>query len=100
MVCETFERLKPTVHPDAPEIIDIELLPHFDGRAEDMAIWYICEKRKSVRALRRKLKAVHQVLMNAIKEEGFPESALDTFHVNCTSLQDIERGGGRFNFFR
>jgi hypothetical protein len=99
-VCDTFEQLKPKLHPDAPDIIDIELLPHLDGRAEDMAIWYICEKRKNVRVLRRRLKVVHQTLLNAIKDKGFPQSALDTFHVNCTSLQDIERGGGRFYYFR
>jgi hypothetical protein len=75
-------------------------MPHFDGRPDDMFIWFICERAADVplaEAQRLELQAAFQQRMSA---RGFPKQAVDTLRSGVTSLEDIEAGGGRFYFFR
>jgi hypothetical protein len=82
----------------APAFVDWEVLPHFDGRSEDIFVWFI----RDTRAMRSRFAA--EALASATEAfralAGLPEAAVRTLTCDVTSLEDIEAGGGRFLFFR
>jgi hypothetical protein len=95
-----FDELRPAFARRSPPIVDREIMPHLDGRPDDIFIWFICERAADVtlaEAHRRELQAAIQERMVA---HGFPKHAVDTLQSGVTSLEDIEVGGGRFYYFR
>jgi hypothetical protein len=95
-----FDDLRPHFGVRSPPIVDREVVPHFDGRPDDMFIWFICERAVDVapaEAQRLELQAAVQERMTA---GGFPKQAVDSLRSGVTSLEDINAGGGRFYYFR
>src|SRR5262245_58565660 len=85
-----FDDLRSVFAARSPAIVDREIMPHFDGRPNDMFIWFICERAADVplaEAQRLEIQAAVQERMSA---RGFPKQAVDTLHSGVTSLEDIE----------
>lgn len=81
--------------------VDCEIIPPFDGSPDDIFVWFICDTillRERFRA--DALSAATERLRIMAVEAGFPLSSAETLRSDVTSKEDIEKGGGRFYFFR
>ena len=78
-----------------------EVIPHFDGRPDDMFVWLICSTKeaKALFSTETSILAAH-LLSEEMTRCGFPQSAVHTLKMGVTSQPEIEEGGGRFYFFR
>jgi hypothetical protein len=85
---------------EAPAFVDFEVLPHFDGRPDDMFVWFFCALRTEVAPFRARLVRVTQDLREVLLKRDFPAQAAATLKIDVTSMEDIEAGGGRFAYFR
>jgi hypothetical protein len=80
-------------------VVDHEVIPAASGSPEDMTVWCICRTRTERRRFAdteqsRFVAAVTKKLLAA----GFPESAVTSLRVRVTSRDEVEAGGGKFNF--
>jgi hypothetical protein len=81
--------------------VDEEVMPRFDGRPDDMFVWFICRTRTEKEAFRKaELRRITKALKESMSRAGFPDDAIASLSTDVTSLEDIEDGGGRFYFFR
>jgi hypothetical protein len=81
--------------------IDQELIPHLDGRPDDMFVWFICRTSADKEAFRcSQLAPISDALKERMAGAGFPDYAIASLRTDVTSKEDIEAGGGRFGFFR
>ena len=81
--------------------VDSEVIPPFDGSPNGIFVWFICDSattRDEFRA--RALPYATGRLRTLVVEAGFPAAAAETVRTDVTSNEEIESGGGRFNFFR
>jgi len=81
--------------------VDCEVLPPLDGSPDGIAIWFICDtvalkERFRVEALMSATRRLRTVAIEA----GFPAASAEILRSDVTSKEDIEKGGGRFHFFR
>jgi hypothetical protein len=81
-------------------VADVEVMPHFDGRPEDMFAWLIFATREEAEAAKRATARLEARARALLAEGGFPAEALASFGLGYTSQPEIEAGGGRFYFFR
>jgi hypothetical protein len=87
--------------PAEVEAVDYEVIPNFDGRADDLFVWFICSTKEAKGLFNRDLRALALTLLHEeMARRGFPQNAVDTLKLDVTSKPDIEEGGGRFYFFR
>jgi hypothetical protein len=81
--------------------VDEEVMPRFDGRPDDMFVWFICRTRTDKEAFRKsELRRTTKALKECMGRAGFPDDAVASLSTDVTSKEDIEDGGGRFRFFR
>lgn len=81
--------------------VDEEVMPHFDGRPDDIFVWLICRTRTEKEAFRKsELTRTTNALKESMGRAGFPDYAVASLSTDVTSTEDIEDGGGRFSFFR
>ena len=100
-VVECLQELRENATALPIHFVDYEVLPPFDGRAEDIFVWFICQNRIEKEQFRqRSLEAATVALTEMLKQKSFPESAISSLRTGVTSQQEIEEGGGRFYFFR
>jgi len=85
----------------AVPFVDFEVIPPFDGSADGIFVWFICETAaaKDIFNATELLNATRRLQGIAV-EDGFPKSGAETLRSAVTSKPEIEQGGGRFNFFR
>jgi hypothetical protein len=83
-------------------VVDVEVIPRLDGDPRDMFAWLIFATVKEATAAAGPASKVALLgrACRLLGERGFPAEALATFDIGCTSLPEIEAGGGRFSFFR
>ena|ERR1019366_7734713 len=87
--------------PTEVEVVDYEVMPHFDGRPDDMFVWFICSTKEAKGLFNRDVRVLAlNLLHEEIARRGFPRNAVDSLKMDVTSKIDIEEGGGRFYFFR
>jgi hypothetical protein len=80
---------------------DYEVLPSFDGRPDDIFVWFICETKTDANRFRESsLPDATDALKTELSARGFPQAALASMKSDCVSAQEIEAGGGRFFYFR
>ncbi len=81
--------------------VDFEVIPHFDGSADDIYVWFICTRCAETLPFRERCleKATNELRQRLLRRE-FPESAASSLGTDVTSLEEIEAGGGRFAYFR
>lgn len=76
-------------------------MPQFDGRPDEIFIWFICATRKAKALFTDEaMTDAKRLLREEMARRGFPEAALDTLDTGVTSQEDIADGGGRFYYFR
>lgn len=81
--------------------VDFEVMPHFDGSAEDMWVWFICARSAETSPFREDcLEQATDELRKRLLQREFPESAAPSLGTDVTSSEEIEAGGGRFAYFR
>jgi hypothetical protein len=95
-----FEELRPELLRLSPPVIDCEVLPPFSGSPDGMFLHFICEHSRDVAQMKTNASAPVTSVKSAMVTHGFPASAVNTLKVFFTSLEDIQKGGGRFAFFR
>ena len=78
--------------------VDQEVLPPFNGSANGISAWFICEHYYARE--RFDLQAATEALKNKLQDSGFPREGVETLQTRITSKTEIEAGGGRFHFFR
>jgi hypothetical protein len=83
------------IHP-----VDSEVIPHFDGRPDDMEAWLIFATVEEASAAAERSDQVRTAIADGLVRAGFPADAAASFRVLFTSTPEIEAGGGRFYFFR
>jgi hypothetical protein len=81
-------------------VADVEVIPHFDGRPEDMFAWLIFSNREEAEAAKLASAQLEVRARALLAEGGFPADALPSFGLGYTSEPEIEQGGGGFSFFR
>jgi hypothetical protein len=80
---------------------DQEVMPRFDGRPDDMFVWFICRtKAEKEKFKRSRLGKNNEVLKDRMARANFPAQAIESLGTDVTSEEDIQAGGGRFFFFR
>ncbi|GIH22738.1 hypothetical protein Aph01nite_10480 [Acrocarpospora phusangensis] len=82
--------------------VDFHVLPHFDGRVEDIAVWLIFATTAESDQVREPAETARylahvQVLLRRVH---FPEEGVATLGLYPTSLPEIEAAGGKFHYFR
>ncbi len=81
--------------------VDFEVMPHFDGSADDMWVWFICARSTETSPFRERcLEEATNELRKRLLQREFPESAASSLGTDVTSSEEIEAGGGRFAYFR
>lgn len=81
--------------------VDWEVIPPFDGSAEDIFVWFICATRALKDGFRAEcLDEATKRLRTKVVAEAFPHAAAETLRSDATSVEEIDAGGGRFHFFR
>jgi hypothetical protein len=95
-----FDDLRAIFASRSPPIIDNEIIPPFDGRSDDMFIWFICERAADVSLVEGQRLELQVAIQDRMTAHGFPKLAVETLRSGVTSLEDVEAGGGRFYFFR
>ncbi len=83
-----------------PPVVDWEIMPSFTGSADDIFVWFICDTTADVEGLKATEDSLKAKIQDCMKAHKFPASAVSSLQVGSTSLEDIEKGGGRFYFFR
>ena len=78
--------------------VDQEVMPNFDGSANGISAWFICEDYYAREHF--DLQAATEALKNKLQDSGFPHESVGTLQTRITSKTEIEAGGGRFHFFR
>jgi hypothetical protein len=100
MIVACMRRLRDSGECVVP-FIDCEVLPHFDGRPDDIFAWFICDNSVTKDRFRaHALVDATRRLRTIAVEAGFPKESADTLRTDVTSEDDIQSGGGRFAFFR
>jgi len=96
--CAEGSRIDDLGHP----VDDVEVLPALDGSPENMTAWLIFSGRAAARSAARpgNWRSLQVRAHSLLKARGFPAHALGSFTLRYTSWPEIERGGGRFHFFR
>ena len=67
---------------------------------EDIFVWLICSQDEDVLPLQPRIGFLRDRLREAMVAAGFPTPAIETVQTDVTSLKRIEKGGGRFYYFR
>jgi hypothetical protein len=100
LVGECMQRLRDSGECAVP-FVDWEVMPPFDGRADGIFVWFICRTAALKDRFRQEslTDATLRLRLMAVAS-GFPSAAAETLQSAVTSAEDIESGGGRFNFFR
>ena len=81
--------------------VDFEVIPPFDGSADDISVWFICADSAETALFRKHcLEAATNELRQRLLRREFPKSAAASLGCDVTSLEEIEEGGGRFAYFR
>ncbi len=81
--------------------VDREVIPPFDGRPDGIFAWFICDTVATKERFRaEELPNAMRRLRAIAVENGFPKAAAESLRSDVTSKVDIEKGGGRFYFFR
>lgn len=82
-------------------IVDVEVIPPFDGSPDGIFVWFICARRADVPVHRAKsLPQATSRLRELLTAAGFPASGYSSLQSDFTSVEDIDAAGGRFNYFR
>jgi hypothetical protein len=83
-------------------IVDVEILPDLTGDPKGMCGYLIFATRAEMRRAQKPgaTRSIEAKVRSALANAEFPSSAIASFEIRTTSLPDIEKGGGRFNFFR
>lgn len=83
-------------------VADVEVIPHFDGRPDDMVAWLIFRTRDEAQTAKAPsaTKLLDARAHDLLAARGFPSDALASFRLGFTSQPEIDEGGGRFCFFR
>jgi hypothetical protein len=100
LIVSCTERLRDSAECPVP-FVDCEVMSPFDGSPDGIFVWFICDTV----ALKERFRA--EALVSATRrlrtiamEAGFPAASTETLRSDVTSKEDIEKGGGRFYFFR
>ena len=70
----------------SPPIVDVEVIPHFDGRPDDMFIWFICRRAAEVSSAAAQEGELHDAIRARMAVRGFPQGAMDSLD----ALSDAE----------
>ena len=100
LIVNCVERLRDAGTVAVP-FVDQEVMPPLDGTPSGIFVWFICDtiaRKDQFRA--DALSGATRALRAMALESGFSPGAADSLRTDVTSLQEIERGGGRFYFFR
>ena len=93
-----------TIVPQLPtqiEVVDYEVIPDLTGGSYGMQVWFICATEEARNLFNRETQASAAItLREEMTRRGFPKSAVVSLRTAVTSRPEIERGGGRFLFFR
>ena len=81
-------------------VVDKEVIPPFDGSPEDISTTLIFATDEEAEAAENDLDRLAARARSALADAGFPAEALPTLTFWTASLPAIERGGGRFFYFR
>jgi hypothetical protein len=95
-----FEDLRAELSKHQPPVVDSEIIPAFSGSPAAMVVWFICESAGDVQKLKSTEDLLRSRIQARMETRGFPPSAVSSLRVASTSLEDIEKGGGRFYYFR
>jgi hypothetical protein len=95
-----FDDLRSVFAARLPAIVDREIMPQFDGRPDDMFIWFICERAADVPLAETQRLELQAAVQERMTTRGFPKQAVESLRCGVTSLEDIDAGGGRFYYFR
>ncbi|MEU4476161.1 hypothetical protein [Micromonospora sp. NPDC023888] len=92
----TAEAFKDSGH----HVVDLEVIPSFDGSSEEMRAWLIFSMVEEAQAAREEAPALEERARAVLAKRGYPAEALPSFRLYFTSVPEIEAGGGRFYYFR
>ncbi|MFI6240033.1 hypothetical protein ACIBEF_09175 [Micromonospora sp. NPDC050795] len=92
----TAEAFKDSGH----RIVDLEVIPSFDGSSDEMCSWLIFSTVEEAQAAREEAPALEERARAVLAQRGYPTEALPSFRLSFTSVPEIEAGGGRFYYFR
>jgi hypothetical protein len=84
----------------SPSLIDREVIPGFDGSPDEMAVWLICQNAAEVPKLQPQRETLRRALVERMRAHNFPEMACQTVWLGFVSREEIDHGGGRFQYFR
>ena len=81
--------------------VDCQIIPPLTGDPDNIGVWFICDTILEKERFRFEALsfATERLRMMAV-EDGFPTASAETLRSDVTSEEDIQRGGGRFYFFR
>ena len=81
--------------------VDCQIIPPLTGSPDNIGVWFICDTILEKERFRSDaLSFATQRLRTMAVEDGFPAASAETLRSDVTSEEDIQRGGGRFYFFR
>jgi hypothetical protein len=95
-----FDELKPELGIFQPAVIDREIIPDFSGSPDGLVLWLICAKERGVATLEAEAPHFRSLFAAAMTRRQFPQSAIDSLWLGFTSHEQINKGGGRFGYFR
>jgi hypothetical protein len=81
-------------------VTDVELLGSLSGDPRGLFVWLIFPRQAEAAAAIVAAEKLTEVTRRLLNDGGYPADAVSTIRVGFTSEEEIERGGGRFLFFR
>jgi hypothetical protein len=83
-------------------IVDVEVIPPFDGSPEDMWVWLIFATPEMAASASEPdtSSILEERARELLAAREYPADALPSLRLRYTSSPEIEAGGGRFYFFR
>jgi len=103
--CVTFQKAVESVLSQANTLpvsfVDFEIIPPWHGGPNGMGLWFICDTEANRNRFRSEaLACATKKVVDSMVSKGFPSNAASTLETNVTSLEDMERVGNRFYYFR